>query len=215
MKYDKCTSTHAAEGAVWCATDTHRNGTVIEGRWGDCSEGCPGASTFLIVICCFIQKTCLHLGNECNEQRFQIIEGQCVNPAVPGAIPNWRGSPAYQLLPPTDDLFKAPLCDLANDINRRERFYKNTCRCSQGEDAIEVANDGSIRGNCTGVDTNLKDDINPVWCFLENVRDAGNPKSGCFSDTTWSSKDGRFWSSQACFGLPPISDDGIDELPVS
>ena len=48
VKYDKCTSTHAAEGAVWCATQVHANETVIEGRWGDCSEGCPGARKYLI-----------------------------------------------------------------------------------------------------------------------------------------------------------------------
>ena len=69
--------------------------------------------------------------------------------------------------------------------------------------------------NVCRVDTNLNDEINPVWCFLENVRDHSNPRSGCFSDTTWSSRDGRFWSSEACKGLPPISDEGIDELPVS
>lgn len=45
IEYDGCTSTHAAEGAVWCATQVNQNGTVIEGKWGDCSEGCPGAST--------------------------------------------------------------------------------------------------------------------------------------------------------------------------
>ena len=65
------------------------------------------------------------------------------------------------------------------------------------------------------VDTNLSDEIDPVWCFLENVRDHNNPRSGCFSDMTWSSRDGRFWSSVACKGLPPISTEGIDELPVS
>ena len=48
VKYDKCTSTHAAEGAVWCATQVHANETVIEGRWGDCTEGCPGARKYLI-----------------------------------------------------------------------------------------------------------------------------------------------------------------------
>ena len=51
------------------------------------------------------------LGLECNERRFSIIEGRCVNPAVPGAIPNWFGAPAYKLLPPTEDLFRAPICD--------------------------------------------------------------------------------------------------------
>ena len=64
------------------------------------------------------------------------------------------------------------------------------------------------------VDPNLQDNINPVWCFLENVRDHNHPGSGCYSDTTWSSKDGRFWSSMACKGLPPIADFGIEELPV-
>ena len=48
VKYDQCTSTHAAEGAVWCATQVHANETVIEGRWGDCTEGCPGARKYLI-----------------------------------------------------------------------------------------------------------------------------------------------------------------------
>ena len=49
---------------------------------------------------------------------------------------------------------------------------------------------------------------------MENVRDHNNPTSGCYSDTTWSSKDGRFWSSMACKGLPPIAHFGIEELPV-
>ncbi len=44
IEYDQCTSADAAEGAVWCATETQNNGTVIEGRWGDCTDGCPGTS---------------------------------------------------------------------------------------------------------------------------------------------------------------------------
>ena len=65
------------------------------------------------------------------------------------------------------------------------------------------------------IDTIKNDDINPVWCFLENVRDPSDSKSGCYSDTRWSSRDGRFWSSEACKGLPPLSFEGIDELQVS
>ena len=38
-----------------------------------------------------------------------------------------------------------------------------------------------------------------VWCFLENVRSPTDPRSGCYSDVTWSERDGRFWSSKACF----------------
>ena len=41
-------------------------------------------------------------GLECNDQRFEILEGLCVNPDVPGAIPNWVGAPAYKLLPKTE-----------------------------------------------------------------------------------------------------------------
>ena len=43
VRYNQCTSQDAAEGAVWCATQVSTNGTVIEGRWGDCTDGCPGA----------------------------------------------------------------------------------------------------------------------------------------------------------------------------
>ena len=87
-------------------------------------------------------------GYECNERRFSIIEGQCVNPAVPGAIPNWAGAPTYRLIEATPDLFRAPLCESSS--GRKPRLYENTCRCAQGEDAVEIAFDGSIRGNCTG-----------------------------------------------------------------
>ena len=45
-------------------------------------------------------------------------------------------------------------------------------------------------------------DNSKAWCFLENVRDPEEPRSGCFPDVKWSSRDGRFWSSDACSGLP-------------
>ena len=48
-----------------------------------------------------------------------------------------------------------------------------------------------------------KKDNSKSWCFLENVRDPEEPRSGCFPDVKWSSRDGRFWSSEACYGLPP------------
>ena len=62
------------------------------------------------------------------------------------------------------------------------------------------------------IDNNLRDDHDPVWCFLENVRDPANPKSGCYSDTRWSAKDGRFWSARACDGLPPIEGNEVIEV---
>ena len=48
------------------------------------------------------------------------------------------------------------------------------------------------------------DNLDKVWCFLENIRDPLNPSSGCYSDTKWSERDGRFWSSLACFQAPDI-----------
>ena len=63
------------------------------------------------------------------------------------------------------------------------------------------------------MDNNRRDDHDPVWCFLENVRDPSNPATGCYSDTTWSAKDGRFWSARACDGLPPI--EGNEFVDVS
>ena len=62
------------------------------------------------------------------------------------------------------------------------------------------------------MDGNTKDGHDPVWCFLENVRDPSNYKSGCYSDTTWSAKDGRFWSARACDGLPPIDGGEFTEV---
>ncbi len=51
-----------------------------------------------------------------------------------------------------------------------------------------------------------------MWCFLENVRDPTDPKSGCYPDTKWSHRDGRFWSSAACDGLPPLEEDEFVEV---
>ena len=35
------------------------------------------------------------------------------------------------------------------------------------------------------------DNLDKVWCFLENIRDPGQPRQGCYSDTQWSERDGR------------------------
>ena len=44
--FNRCTSTDAETGSVWCATKVDDEGVVVEGRWGDCSEGCPGAREY-------------------------------------------------------------------------------------------------------------------------------------------------------------------------
>ena len=42
--FNRCTSTDAQPGSVWCATEVDDKGEVIDGRWGNCDTGCPGAS---------------------------------------------------------------------------------------------------------------------------------------------------------------------------
>ena len=100
------------------------------------------------------------------------------------------------LEPATRDLFSAPICKHSKETIR---LYDNTCRCARGPTAVDTSTRGLVRGNCTGLDEDTRDNLNKVWCFLENVRDPLNPQSGCYSDVTWSEKDGRFWSSIACF----------------
>ena len=76
-----------------------------------------------MVICCSILfKFFFVKGLECNEQRFEILEGLCVNPAVPGALPNWFGAPAYKLLPPTEDLFKARFYEAENQKKKKMKI---------------------------------------------------------------------------------------------
>jgi len=183
VTYDKCTSRDSDNGQPWCATEVDDEGYVVDNAWGDCLEGCPGSRL------------------ECDDKYFSIQEGKCIDISVPGAIPNWFGAPAVKLESPTRDLFKAPACKSKKGT---VRFYDNTCRCVRGESAIDLAHNGQIRGNCTGLEDDDTDNLDKVWCFLENIRDPLNPSSGCYSDTKWSERDARFWSSLACFQAPDI-----------
>ena len=90
------------------------------------------------------------IGRECNDKRFEIIVGECVNPAVPGAIPNWFGAPAFRLLDKTEQLFPAPFCNKRGKSRKIRPKYKDTCHCAEGQDAFEITKDGTVRGNCTG-----------------------------------------------------------------
>ena len=38
----------------------------------------------------------------------------------------------------------------------------------------------------TGLEDDKSDNLEKVWCFLENVRDPTNPESGCYPDVKWS-----------------------------
>lgn len=43
-KYSKCTKDESVNGMPWCATKVDRSGKVVNGKWEDCKEGCPGTS---------------------------------------------------------------------------------------------------------------------------------------------------------------------------
>jgi hypothetical protein len=57
---------------------------------------------------------------------------------------------------------------------------------------------------CFRLEDDSTDNLDKVWCFLENIRDPLESKSGCYSDTIWSEREGRFWYSLACFQAPDI-----------
>jgi len=156
---------------------------VVDNAWGDCLDGCPGTRV------------------ECDDEYFSIQEGECIDVSVPGSIPNWFGAPAVKLEPPEKDLFEAPVC---KNKGAAVRLYDNKCRCDRGETAVDFDLEGTPRGNCTGLEDDTQDNLDKVWCFLENIRDPATPESGCYSDTTWSERDGRYWSSLACREDPDI-----------
>merc|ERR1712106_1047592 len=106
-----------------------------------------------------------------------------------------------KLLDPTTGLSTAPVC---RSKGAAVRLYDNTCRCVRGETAVDLDTRGTPRGNCTGLEDDSTDNLDKVWCFLENIRNPLEPKSGCYSDTRWSERDARFWSSLACFQAPDI-----------
>jgi hypothetical protein len=181
--YNKCTPRDSDTRQPWCATAVDSDNVVIDYAWGDCAEGCPGTRV------------------ECDDRYFSIEDGVCIDVSVPGAIPNWVGAPTVKLERPTEVLFPAPVCK-NRGASRRE--YANTCRCDRGETALDFDSQGTPRGNCTGLDENEGDNLDKVWCFLENIRDPQDARSGCYSDTTWSSRDGRYWSALACTQAPDI-----------
>ena len=98
--------------------------------------------------------------------------------------------------PPTSSLLPAPQC---YQEETPARLYEHTCRCVQGSTALDTDTAGHVRGGCTGLEDNTEDNLDKVWGFLENIRDPLDPSSGCYDDVQWSDRDGRFWSSAACF----------------
>ena len=58
--------------------------------------------------------------------------------------------------------------------------------------------------SCFRLEDDSTDNLDKVWCFLQNIPDPLESKFGCYSDTKRSERDSRFWSSLACFQAPDI-----------
>ena len=59
--YTTCTQAESSNGAAWCATEVDTEGVVVNNKWQDCDQGCPGTDF------------------TCNEGFLFNIEGTCVN----------------------------------------------------------------------------------------------------------------------------------------
>ena len=43
ITYNKCTKDNSENGQSWCAYKVNRQGVAVDGKWGDCDQGCPGS----------------------------------------------------------------------------------------------------------------------------------------------------------------------------
>ena len=83
-------------GMPWCATRVDRSGNVVNGKWEDCEEGCPGTS----YDGCF--GDLFNANGKCiNERRATTLERKIKS-----------GSQTIQLDRAPSDQQKAPLCTL-------------------------------------------------------------------------------------------------------
>jgi len=94
--YNKCTKDESVNGMPWCATRVDRSGNVLNGKWEDCEEGCPGTS----YDSCF--GDLFNANGKCiNERRAITLERKIKS-----------GSQTIQLDRAPSDQEKAPECSL-------------------------------------------------------------------------------------------------------
>jgi len=177
VTHNSCTKVDSDNGAAWCATELQPNGEVVNNKWEDCGELCPGTDF------------------KCNENFLFNMEGVCVNGTeAPELLRQAQAGPLAAILddiPSETSQKPAPACSLARDT-------EEVCRCTR--EATLKGIDGNPKGGCVPP----RDDIGLQelefgWCFLENIQDPHNPTLGCYEDVQWSEVDGRFWSNSACF----------------
>jgi len=178
VSYNNCTTVESSNGAAWCATEVDSEGTVLENKWQDCDEGCPGTDF------------------TCNDGFLFNVEGTCVNGSEAGS--RLRSIQRSNLVASLDDIPSessqkpAPFCD----DSRSTADVK--CRCTK--EATLRGVDGNPHGGCVPPRDDVGiSDLEFGWCFLENIVDPENPTTDCYDDVQWSEVDGRFWSNVACF----------------
>jgi len=71
VRYETCTTDHSENGAPWCAVQVNRLGRVIQGRWGDCAENCPGSD---VDESCRTSADCRNPGKMCH----QLADASCI-----------------------------------------------------------------------------------------------------------------------------------------
>ena len=155
---------------AWCATELQPNGEVVNNKWEDCDELCPGTDF------------------KCNENFLFNMEGVCVNGTeAPSLLRQAQAGPLAAILddiPSETSQKPAPLCPRSREAEQK------SCRCTR--EATLIGLDGNPKGGCVPPrdDVGIQD-LEFGWCFLENIIDPNNPTQGCYEDVQWSEVDGR------------------------
>jgi len=174
--YTQCTEVNSDNGKAWCATEVDDAGKVILGKWDDCRADCKEEL--------------------CSEDNLDYLTGKCVsNRTALEVVKSLQDQNAFAKL--NEDFNErqevAPRCPQVRTPADLPEF----CRCAKGP--IDRDLSGNLKGGCIKPFGGSFDNSEEIgYCFLENVQDPSEPSSNCFSDTTYSPADGRFYSSLAC-----------------
>merc|ERR1711976_125381 len=184
VTYKSCTTAESDNNKAWCATEVDSEGVVVNNKWQDCAEGCPGTP--------FV----------CNEGFLFNEMGRCVNgtqaPALLNQIQQARSLAAsLDDIPSESSQKPAPVCEVGRTIPGEQVPDEIHCRCTR--EALVKGLDGNPKGGCVPPrdDVGISDLEQGYW-FLENILDFTQPERNCYEDVAWSEVDGGFWSNIAC-----------------
>ena len=111
---------------AWCATEVQASGEVVNNKWEDCGDLCPGTDF------------------KCNENFLFNMEGVCVNGTdAPDLLRKAQSGPLAAILddiPSETSQKPAPVCGLAREVELER------CRCTK--EATLKGIDGNPKGGC-------------------------------------------------------------------